>query len=379
MYIYKTPAGTWAFRIDVGTDPCTGKRRQKSKAGFPRKKDAEAAARAILTEVQHQTYVMDSSLTFGQFAQEWLERYKETVKASTYKARVPDVRALVRQLGQAPIQKIDLRLYQTVLNKLHHHYSMSTLRLVHNTAQMIFRDARRHEIIFKDPTEFAQMPKSPDIIEEKLPAFLDKDQLKTFLEVSRTQRSEQDYPMFLLLAYTGLRIGEAMALTWEDVDFISLTLRVNKTLYRDGNSFKLTTPKTKRSRRVIDIPDVLAKALKEHRRVQAEQKLAAGRYWYRKENFIFTSPVRLGEPTNITLWRKHIQAVLNHCPSLPAIHPHSFRHTHASLLAEAGVSLDEIVDRLGHSADGITRRIYLHVTQKRRKEVAEQFADFIAR
>ncbi len=260
MHIYKTPAGTWAFRVDVGTDPQTGKRRQKYKAGFARKKDAETVARKILTEVRQQTYVMDSSLTFAQFSKEWLARYKETVKESTYKARIPDVRALDRQLGQVPIQKINLRLYQNVLNKLHHHYSMSTLRLVHNTAQMIFRDARRHEIIAKDPTEFAQMPKGPDVIEERLPTFLDKNQLKIFLEAAKEKRPEQDYPMFLLLSYTGLRIGEAMALTWEDVSFDDLTLRVNKTLYRDGSLFKLTTPKTKRSRRVIDIPSILGKA-----------------------------------------------------------------------------------------------------------------------
>ena len=67
MYIFKTPAGTWAFRIDIGMDPRTGKRRQKSRQGFQRKKDAEAAARELQTQVQRQSYVMDSPLTFAHW------------------------------------------------------------------------------------------------------------------------------------------------------------------------------------------------------------------------------------------------------------------------------------------------------------------------
>lgn len=376
MHIYKTPAGTWAYRVDIGMNPATGRRRQKSKAGFSRKKDAEAAARELLTEVQRQSYVEESSLTFSQFSREWLERYRVTVKESTYKARVPDVKALTGEMGAVPIQKINLRLYQNVINKLYKRYAMSTLRLVHNTAQMIFKDARRYEVIAKDPTEFAVLPKAPDVIAEKLPAFLDREQLTEFLDACK-QRPEQDYTMFLLLAYTGLRIGEAMALCWEDVDFNNSTLRVNKTLFRTGKEFKLTTPKTRRSKRVIDLPAVVIKTLKAHRREQAEQRLAAGRYWHKPENFIFTTPTTPGAPTNITFWRKHIEAVLKLCPGLPKIHPHSFRHTHASLLAEAGIPLEEIVDRLGHSTDGITRRIYLHVTEGRRKQVAEKFARFM--
>lgn len=376
MYIYKTPAGTWAYRVGVGVNPATGRRKQKSKAGFTRKKDAEAAARELLTEVQRHSYVEESSLTFSQFAQEWLERYKQTVKQSTYITRIPNVKALVRLMGAVPIQKINLRMYQSVLNKIQKHYATSTLRLIHNTAQMIFRDARRYEVIVKDPTEFAVMPKAPDTIAEKLPAFLDREQLIEFLNACK-KRPEQDYTMFLLLAYTGLRIGEAMALCWEDIDFESHTLQVNKTLFRIGGSFKLTTPKTKRSKRVVDLPGTAITVLKAHRRKQAEQRLAAGRYWHKPENFIFTTPKTPGEPTNIPFWNRRITAILKVCPGLPKIHPHSFRHTHASLLAEAGIPLEEIVDRLGHSTDKVTRQIYLHVTQGRRKSVAEKFARFM--
>ena len=136
MYIFKTPAGTWAFRIDIGTDPRTGKRRQKSRQGFQRKKDAEAAALELQSQIRRQTYVLDSPLTFEQFSKEWLQRYKLTVKTSTYKSRVPDVAALISQLGKIPLQKITLREYQTAITELSKRYAPSTLRLVHNTAQI---------------------------------------------------------------------------------------------------------------------------------------------------------------------------------------------------------------------------------------------------
>ncbi|WP_337476338.1 site-specific integrase [Acidaminococcus timonensis] len=377
MYIYKTPAGTWAFRVDIGIDPRSGKRRQKSRQGFQRKKDAEAAALELQSQIRRQTYVLDSPLTFEQFAKEWLQRYKLTVKTSTYKSRVPDVFALISRLGKVPLQKITLREYQAAITELSKHYAPSTLRLVHNTAQMIFRDARRYENIIKDPTEFARLPKAPDGVATKLPAFLDRSQLEQFLAEAKASRPEQDYAMFVLLAYTGLRIGEAMALTWEDVDFSQRQITISKNLYFAGREPVVTSPKTRRSNRVVDVSCTVIDALKRHRKAQVEARLAAGKLW--KGNYVFTSPTAPGRPTKRQYWGSHIKAVLKRCPGLPPIHPHSFRHTHASLLAEAGVSLQEIADRLGHTADGVTRKIYLHVTRGRRKEVAEQFARFMER
>lgn len=381
MYIYKTPAGTWAFRVDIGTDSRTGKRRQKSRQGFQRKKDAEAAARKVLLDVQKAAYIPNTPITIKDFITQWLERYAPTVKESTLRTRITAAHALENELGAVPIQKLTLPMYQSCINRLAGKYARSTLVLFNGFARMLMKDARQYGLIQKDPTEFVKLPRPDDSPEERLPAYLNREQLKTFLQCAREYGLPQDYPMFFLLAYTGLRIGEAMALCWEDVDFEEGTIRVNKTLYHVHKQYKVTSPKTRLSRRTIEVsPEVLA-VLKEQRYYQIEAKLYYGAHWYNapetEQGFVFTSRDNPGRPTNATLWQAHLSRILARSPGLPYIHPHSFRHTHASLLAEAGASLEEISDRLGHSRSRTTTLIYLHVTQKRRREVAEKFARFM--
>ena len=217
MYIYKTPAGTWAFRVDIGIDPRTGKRRQKSRQGFQRKKDAEAAAHQLLLDVRKAAYVPDTPITIKEFISQWLERYAPTVKESTLRTRITAAHALENELGAVPIQKLTLPMYQSCINRLAGKYARSTL-IFNGFARMLMKDARQYGLIQKDPTEFVKLPRPDDSPEEKLPAYLNREQLKTFLQCAREYGLPQDYPMFFLLAYTGLRIGEAMALcvgkTW---------------------------------------------------------------------------------------------------------------------------------------------------------------------
>lgn len=381
MYIFKTPAGTWAYRVDIGMDPRTGKRRQKSKQGFQRRKDAEAAAREILLDVQKASYVPDSPVTISEFIEKWMESYAPTVKESTLRTRMTAAHAIEKELGAIPIQKLNLSMYQSCLHRLSGHYARSTLVLFHGFVRMIMKAARQYGIIQKDPTEFAKLPRPSDSPEEQLPAYLNREQLRTFLDCAQTYGLPQDYPMFFLLAYTGLRIGEAMALCWEDIDFEEGTIRVNKTLYHVNKQYRVTSPKTRLSRRTIEVSPEVLKVLKEQRYSQIEAKLYYGEHWYKapetEQGFVFTARDYPGKPTNATLWQTHLRRILARSPGLPYIHPHSFRHTHASLLAEAGASLEEISDRLGHSRSRTTTLIYLHVTQKRRKEVAEKFAHFM--
>lgn len=98
---------------------------------------------------------------------------------------------------------------------------------------MIFRKALELEIIRNDPTEFAYVKKDKKTVEqleeEEVPNYLEKEELALFLETAKNNGLEHDYLVFLILAYTGIRVGELVALKWKDVDFKNHTISITKT------------------------------------------------------------------------------------------------------------------------------------------------------
>ena len=268
----------------------------------------------------------------------------------------------------------------------------NTICGVHAAAKMIFKKAREFELIYNDPTEFASPPRpSRKIIdpEQDIPQYLEKADLQRFLDESRRHTQYGDYTaLFMLLAYTGLRIGEALALTWEDIDLNAATLKVTKTLYNPTsryNAYTLLPPKTRTSARILSLPTQLVAELKKYRLEATARRFTFGELWHYPEGsragFVFTAPMHPGYPItqrSVQHHIDHIQQVLT--PPLPCrVHPHIFRHTHASLLAEAGVDLVDIMERLGHSDDTTTRKIYLHVTKHMKRRAAEKFSELMER
>jgi len=183
----------------------------------------------------------------------------------------------------------------------------------------------------------------------------------------------------MTLAYTGMRIGELCALKWKDIDFKDKEINIYKTYYNPTNKadgFTLLTPKTSTSKRKITIDDLLIKELKKHKKYQSELKLKIPS-WY-KEDFVFTKALKnSGYPEVIKQIEIKMKQVFKNNNITKIITPHGLRHTHASLLAEAGVSLEEIMERLGHKDDSITREIYLHVTKDMKKEASQKFTQLM--
>lgn len=151
------------------------------------------------------------------------------------------------------------------------------------------------------------------------------------------------------LALTGCRIGEASALTWQDIDdrYIHITKA-----YKPENG--LSTPKTESSVRDIFIQPELRDFLRSYRKWRLVHMTA---YGIRTDMLFFTDRGSHIIPQNV-------QRALDKVESPKHLHPHIFRHTHTALLAEQGMSLEAIARRLGHSSSDITKRIYFHVTEK---------------
>ena len=172
-----------------------------------------------------------------------------------------------------------------------------------------------------------------------------------------------------------MRKGEALALTWEDIDFNNKMLTINKTIARNTkNEIVINHPKTEASIREISLDDTTIDILKKWRQDQRKYLLSFGHNSLRPNQIIFASknnnyldPLR---PNNI-------QKRLCKENELKDITIHGFRHTHCSLLFEAGLSIQDVKTRLGHSDIQTTMNIYAHVTKKQKDISAEKFARYL--
>lgn len=382
----REPSGKWAFRLDIGINPATGKRQQKYKGGFKTKKEAVVAAAKIENELANKTYVADSSITFAQFAEEWLEAYRQGVKLTSAVNREGAIKRLNAKIGSCKLQSITPQQYQKMLLDLSKNYSHRTTTDTHAVAKVIFRQAREYKIINSDPTEFVKPPKEKKTIEQVQAEaagenlkYMEKEELLRFLDHIKKTEPEQ-YPLFRLLAYTGMRIGELCALTWQDIDFANNQISITKNVYSSSNKteeYILQIPKTAQSVRKIEIDEETLSALQQHKRSQNIEKMRQKNVWHDKHDFVFTSPKRAGYPVIRPTILARLKKILRDCGMDTHYTLHSFRHTHTSLLAEAEVPIMEIMDRLGHKDDNTTKHIYMHVTKTQKKRTLERFTQYM--
>nr|WP_285842948.1 site-specific integrase [Rummeliibacillus stabekisii] len=325
-------------------------------------------------------------MTFCEFANQWLPIYSESkdVKPGTIRVRLHEINKLLPYFAQLKLKDITRKGYQDTLNHLKERgYSDSTRGGIHRTGRMIFRKALELELIKKDPTEFAYLKKDKKTIEqleeEEIPKYLEKEELALLLKTAKEQGLELDYLIFLILSYTGIRVGELVALKWKDIDFINQTISITKTYYNPNNTvqFQLVTPKTKQSRRKVVVDEVVIDALKQHKENQEKIIKQLGDA-YTNQHFIFAKTERQpGYPIVVKIVQLRMARLLKLANLNTELTPHSLRHTHTSLLAEAGVALEQIMDRLGHSDDQITKNVYLHVTKEMKKEASQKFSQLM--
>ena len=170
---------------------------------------------------------------------------------------------------------------------------------------------------------------------------------------------------------TGMRQGELHALRWRDVDLEGGSLRVTSSIqYVRGQGLRLSSPKTRRSRRQVMLSKVAVEALTLRRDVQLRERARQGEKW-QDGDFVFTS--RNGQPiyaTNVVnrWFPKHLRAA-----GLPRIRFHDLRHTAATLLLGQGVHPKIVSEMLGHTSIGITLDLYSHATPTIQREATAAF------
>ena len=183
--------------------------------------------------------------------------------------------------------------------------------------------------------------------------------------------------MWALLVGTGIRIGEALALTWDDVDLDEGVLHVRRTYSKVGQGrWGVSETKTKRSRRRIELPATVVGSLRDLQDRQTVEVRDAGSLWqtYPHGQPLFTDQYgRIPEPTN---FNRALTKALEDA-GLPHRRVHDLRHTHATLLLEAGVPLVTVSRLLGHGSISVTADTYSHVTSVMRHEAADVMDDVL--
>lgn len=306
-------------------------------------------------------------------------------KPGTIRLREYNIRKLLHYFAHIKIKDITEEAYQVVLNDLKDQgLAKITIEGVHTTAKLIFKMAVSRRLVKINPTENAYIKRDPQVIiesdEEDLPKYFEKEELALFLDTIKENGLFMDDVIFMTLAYTGMRVGELVALKWGNIDFRKNIIHITKTYYNPKNNtreYQILPLKTRKSRRKIMVDETIMKVLEKYK---AEQDKIVSRLGasYNDKGYVFANFNRHpGYPILIKLIASRMARLLERSGLSPNLTPHSLRHTHTSLLAEAGVGLEVIMDRLGHQDDEVTRNVYLHVTNEMKRDAADNFGNLM--
>ena len=376
---YKNKKGKqlYKFKIYLGTDPITNKQITTTRRGFTSIKSAKSAARKLQTEFEEQGWGSDNTSdirTFQQLFEVWFENYQLSVKKSTATDSWQIYERYIKpKFGSSNIQRINVLFCQKCVNYWYKNYREA--RHIKNTVSQILRYGISLEIIDENPMAKVTLPR-PLPKRDNSNNFYSKNELKHFFDSLNDIGDLRYIAFFRFLAYTGVRKSEALALQWKDFNFKNNTVKISKTIYYDARLKQVIVqePKTKSSNRVLDLDPKTVSIMQSWRADQQKRFIKIGINVMNAKQYVFTQEKsnRLLVPNSVNDWLKWIYKKYPQ----KKITVHGFRHTHASLLFEAGATIKEVQERLGHSNSKTTLDIYTHVVKEKKKETALKFADF---
>ena len=374
---YTTPSGEkrYKFLIYVGKDETTGQTIQIKKQGFKTQEQALESYLKYRLKVVKGEYVpvTKRKLRLSDLYDMWIKLYKKTVEESTFASTEKIFKNhVLKQLGNVYLNKLTVVQCQNAVNIWADEAPKTFKRFMFYASKLINYGITM-ELIKKNPMKKVIPPKV-ERDTSKFTDFYSKDELKTFLKDAK-EYNFRYFIFFRLLAYSGMRKGECLALKWSDIDFKNNTIDINKSLKAgENNRLYVGKPKTKDSFRCLNMDAKTMNYLKQWRTKQQKQMFKLGMNFLSNNSLIFANSK--GTYTVLSKPQRWNNAICKEY-GLRHIKVHGFRHTHASLLFDAGVSMKDVKERLGHSDITTTMNIYTHVTKKKAKETAVDFANYM--
>ena len=351
--------GRWQARVDLGCQ--NGKRTRKYYYGATRAEVAAKLARA-LGKVQQSLPLPAERQTVAQYLTFWLTHSAQTrLQPRTFASYCQVIRTHIAPLlGHRPLAKLSPEHVQQWLNERHASgLSARTCQYARAILRSALAQALKWNLVGRNVAQLVDPPASQ---KHEITPF-DVDQARTLLATTSGHRLAA---LFSVAVAMGLRLGEALGLRWEDVNFEDGVLRLRVALQRIDGALVLTDVKSRRSRRGLVMPATVLAALKTHRVRQLEQRLAAGDRWS-DTGLVFTT--RHGKALDARNVSRQFHKILT-AAGLPSIRFHDLRHTAASLLLAQGVEPLTIMEILGHSQVSLTLDTYTHVMPTLQRDAA---------
>lgn len=407
----KPKAPNWEYRFEAAK--IDGKRKSISKAGFRTKKEAEIEGAKAMAEYDNAGLKFEpTEISFADYLDFWMDNYvKVNLKYNTQGAYSRIIDNHVKPaLGAYKLRALTPAVIQEFINKKSFQgytraHMKGILTLLSGSLKYAVHPA---QMIQTNPADYVKLPKT-------LTAKKDTNRVVISVEdfnrmVDRFERGNPFRYALMIGFYTGMRIGEVHALTWQDIDLEAGTIDVNKTAYKRGVNreqnrtvWTLASAKSAASNRKIKIGDTLVQALKEYRRFQLENRLNYGEFYTKtytrdtvgEKGHSITSIVELEQGIPVTLPEadlvmrkengqysstdsfKYAARVIHYELGID-FNFHSLRHTHATMLIENGVSPKAVQARLGHDMIETTLQTYVHNTEAMEDDAVDTFESAVS-
>lgn len=350
----KTKSGEIRYQITVEgeRDPLTGKRNRTYKNVKGSKKEAKAVMHRMITEMEQNLITKRTDKTIGEWMDEWVSQYLPNVEETTRIGYKSKIKCYIKPaLGDILIRSLRAEHVQKMVNDMSSQgLSPKNIRDTYNNINAAMKTAVKIRLIPYNPCEGVVLPKLKKYRAKVYPPQM----IHTLLN---TATGTDMYLPILLLVTLGLRRGELLALSWDDIDFDNSTIKIRRNMVRGQNGYIIKSPKSQAGVRDIRVGDEVMRELRTAKAQYITDQLSYGA-GFQKLGFVIRqedgSP--LFPDSMSRKWRRFLER-----KNLPKIRLHDLRHSNATALIQAGVNPRVVQQRLGHSDVNITLNTYTHV------------------
>lgn len=359
--VHQRKDGRWEAKVRLGFRP-DGRPLRRYFYGATRGEAVQKMNEAV-RQFRNGLPVVADKQRVGEFLASWLTTTaKPRLKAGTFEDyKLIVEKHLIPALGRYRLRELAPQHVQALIAAKGQELAPRRVAVIRAVLRAALNDALKWELVSRNVATLVDLPRAPRFV----PTVLTPAGAKKLVAAAAKHRLGA---LFSVALASGLRLGEALALRWEDVDLAKGTLSVRRTLQRVNGELVFGEPKSARSIRSIYLPSLAVRALKRHRTRQKAERLKAGGAW-RDSGLVFTSSI--GTPLDDRNVRRAFNEVLK-AAKLPPMRIHDLRHTCATLLLAQGENPRVVMETLGHSQVSLTLDTYSHVLPSVQKEAAQR-------